>query len=65
MAVVNLLVQFRKVKYLMRVHFKNKTTDQESLLFLQHGSKIIRSIKTLRGSGWGTHVNPWLFHSNV
>ena len=17
------------------------------------------------GSGWGTHVNPWLFHSNV
>ena len=18
-----------------------------------------------RGSGWGTHVNPWLFHFNV
>ena len=48
MAVVNLLLQFQKVKYLMSVHFKNKKTDQESLLFLQHESKIIISIKTLR-----------------
>jgi len=48
MAVVNFLLQFPKVKNLMSVHFKNKTTEQESLLFLQHESKIIRSIKTLR-----------------
>ena len=48
MAVVNFLLQFPKVKNLVSVHSKIKTTVRESLLFLQHESKTIRSIKTLR-----------------
>ena len=33
--------------------------------FLAHKRKILRGGRWEGGSGWGTHVHPWLIHVNV
>ena len=42
---------------------KNKVTHTHKALGKPRGSGW--SGKWEGGSGWGTHVNPWLFHLNV